>query len=516
MTAPLSQFFPKADAYTDLLEPTGNRVRETVGEETAFAYTERHLQCAWYDPLYRPARLLSSEGEKVVVQDPGRWNLEAGPDLLDATLIIGPQRRRRRGDIEIHIRPQDWTVHGHRSDPAYAGVIAHVSYLPGVLPESDLPAGTVQISIRDALAANPAFSFDGIDITAYPYASPTGKPRPCGDIVASWPPAERAALLEMSGQQRLKEKAARMSRAIADRGPEQALYEGIMLALGYKRNRIPFDHLARRLSLQKLREEANHDATRAYALLLGVAGLMPARLLDQWDAETRTFIRRLWDHWWKQESRWNPLVIPRSVWQLSGIRPQNSPLRRLAAAADLFTNEAGPISKLSFVTITAAKPWFKEAEALFQSSGATGYWKNRLTFSAAPQKKETALIGRQRIGAILSNAVIPHLAATGVDTTPLLSQVPPEHDNNILRQTAFALFGRDHNPALYRDGLQQQGLLQIFHDFCLNNKTGCSGCRLTSALTAHAKAASLSESDLNPVGTLNRRRNHAVPHGFPH
>jgi hypothetical protein len=28
----------------------------------------------------------------------------------------------------------------------------------------------------------------------------------------------------------------------------------------------------------------------------------------------------------------------------------------------------------------------------------------------------------------------------------------------------------DHNPALYADGLRQQGMLQLFHDFCLPNR----------------------------------------------
>jgi hypothetical protein len=34
--------------------------------------------------------------------------MEPGPDFLGAVLRIGPERRRIRGDVEIHLRPSDW------------------------------------------------------------------------------------------------------------------------------------------------------------------------------------------------------------------------------------------------------------------------------------------------------------------------------------------------------------------------------------------------------------------------
>ena len=53
-----------------------------------------------------------------------------------------------------------------------------------------------------------------------------------------------------------------------------------------------------------------------------------------------------------------------------------------------------------------------------------------------------------------------------------------------MRLTALHLFGRDHNPALYSDsGLLQQGLLQVYLDFCLNARPGCDACALCQALT---------------------------------
>ena len=48
---------------------------------------------------------------------------------------------------------------------------------------------------------------------------------------------------------------------------------------------------------------------------------------------------------------------------------------------------------------------------------------------------------------------------------------------------SLRLFGRDHNPALYRaSGLMTQGLLEIWNYFCLSSKTQCADCAFAAAL----------------------------------
>ena len=96
--------------------------------------SERHVQAIWYDGALRPGDLRTAGGAPVYVVDPGRWNLEAGPDFRDAVLEIGDERRRVRGDVEVHVRAADWTAHRHGCDPAYAGVVAHVTWHPGPPP----------------------------------------------------------------------------------------------------------------------------------------------------------------------------------------------------------------------------------------------------------------------------------------------------------------------------------------------------------------------------------------------
>ena len=477
----LSDSFPKAALYRNIRAFQPGVVREAPNVHDIFPFSERHLQCTWADSAWRPDPLRSDTGENIVVEHPGRWNLEAGPDFLDAVILIGPGNRRLKGDIEIHIRPADWTRHGHDTDPRYSRVVAHVCYYDGSVPGEALPPGTVSISLKDSLKQNPTFSFEAIDVAAYPYAVIDSNRPPCAEALAALPPEQHEALLDSAGQERIRVKALRMQATIKELGEEQCLYEELMGALGYKQNQRTFRTLSRRIPVASLRMETGNDPEKAYAMLLGVGGLLPKKETGH-DPETRRFLRRLWDHWWKKQTAWQNMVLPGTAWQMSGLRPQNQPARRLAAAAALFSNVASLPERLRELDPEKPAKWFARASNLIENSACMDYWKHRLTFSGKIIETETSLIGRQRTAAILANVVIPYLAATGSDVTRLLNRIPPEQDNALIRQTAHALFGRDHNPAFYRKALRQQGLIQIFHDFCLNTRAGCPGCALAAAL----------------------------------
>ncbi|MCK5849881.1 MAG: DUF2851 family protein [Kiritimatiellae bacterium] len=478
----IDDIFPRACRYRSGATSVPGMVREARYDGVGFSWSERHLQCVWADDSLRPLNLLSTDGEEILVESPGTWNLEAGPDFLDAILILGPERRRITGDVEIHIRPADWTAHGHMDDPRYSRVVAHVSYYPGKLPEFSIPAETIQLSLQKGLQINPGFCFDDIDVSSYPYSVVPGTMPRCGAALEQCSPEFRGELLDSAGEERLRRKTIRISKRIGEYGAEQALYEEVMCALGYKHNRASFRRLSGLVHLDVLKAETDGDADCACSLLLGVAGLLPATTSNSWTKETREFVRQLWDKWWKQRSRWEARCLTRDAWRLAGLRPQNHPIRRLAAAAAIFS-DAEPLSlRLKAIQTENATEWFKQTQAVLAWPGPTGYWQNYLSFSGKPGKSATALIGARRVAAIASNVIIPFLAAEGTDVTHLLDKLPSEQNNSIIRRMAHALLGRDHNPALYKSGLRQQGLLQIFADFCLNNRSACKDCTLPGVI----------------------------------
>lgn len=471
--------FSLADSYARLVAALPSAVSEPHARyRSGFHWTERHLQCLWFDAHYRPAAFPLPGGETVTVLDPGQWNLEAGPDFLNATLLIQPGERQIRGDVEIHIHPSDWDAHNHHADPAYAHVIAHVTWFSGPASRTLTP-GVCSLPFAEPVLAQPGLSLDDIDLKAYPHAVLPATPRPC-EVFLKNDPDRACAILTAAGHYRLRAKSARLLARLEQTGDRsQLFYEEVMAALGYKHNQLPFRALARLLPAADLCESRE----TAFARLLGTGRLLPQPDAAP-DAAGQRFIRSLWDLWWHASNE----VLPESIaWILHNLRPQNAPVRRLAAAACLFSGVTSVLNELDHLSSERGLRWFSQAQDCFEARCRWPFWNQRLAFSSTPDPShDLALLGETRTAAILTNVVTPFYAAEGALPQGVLDHLPPEDLSSPMRLTALHLFGRDHNPALYADsGLLQQGLLQIHLDFCLTAKPGCDACALCAALRQH-------------------------------
>ena len=144
--------------------------------------------------------------------------------------------------------------------------------------------------------------------------------------------AERiTSILEGAAKFRLQQKANRLRQRIEAHGRDEVLFQTMAEALGYKQNRLPFTLLTQRLPVTFLRKQLEDSE----ALLFGVAGFLDAPDLDAVRKSTRTYLRLLWDRWWKYREQFSRLVLPRKIWKTSGARPLNHPHRRLGALAAL-------------------------------------------------------------------------------------------------------------------------------------------------------------------------------------
>lgn len=392
--------------------------------------TERHVQAIWYDAALRPKHLYTRRGSEVSVVSPGEWNLGAGPDFLGAVIEVGRERKRMVGDVEIHLCPSDWDFHKHGADPNYRNVIAHVTWGCGLVPSS-LPAGAVSIWLGRFVAADASFSPAQIDLSAYPYSRLPIDERPCRRRLLDDPDFARE-ILKSAGRHRLKMKASRLCGRLGEAaacccggGKErlaskrrQIFYEEVMTALGYSRNTSQFRHVAKLVPIADLPDDT--DAARAALLAAG------------------------------SFEDWNRI----------GLRPWNQPERRLSDAAAVFT--ATPTMDLS-------------EEADFTAEGC----RAMVAAMRGGRQEGSSCMGRGRAAAILANVVVPYAIAEGRIMEPP-AWLPPEDISQPVRLTAFRLFGRDHNPAVFyaANGLLIQGLLQIHRDFCSRLHPDCGECTI--------------------------------------
>jgi len=435
-----------------------------------FRWSERHLQCLWFDDQHRPADLILSSGEKLTVLSPGRWNLEAGPDFLDAKLRIDPGARIIQGDIEVHIYPSDWDNHGHSGNHCYDDVVLHVCWF-NTPPARTLPETIPQLSLSKYVHCRPWFTLDDLDIKAYPHNTLPRTPRPCQQLLLN-NPDYTGRLLQSAGYHRIQNRTLAIARRLEDSADrEQVFYEEVMTSLGYKQNKAQFRALAAAVPVHSLAGSREENL----AVLLGCAGLLPdPESVD--NEESSRFIRNLWDTWWKSGIE----STNRIEWTLHGLRPHNHPVRRIAAAAALFSVKAELLQQIDSLEGITGKEWIRQIPAIIRKLTEWTFWNSHLLFSSTPDAdKHYALLGDRRISAILTNAIIPFYAAEKGIPSDAFEYLPPEDISSPMKTAAWHLLGRDHNPALYSgNNILQQGLLQIYLDFCLSARCGCEGCRL--------------------------------------
>jgi hypothetical protein len=438
-------------------------LRDADSQYQPIPISERLVQCIWYDQRLA-ASLTATDGRPVQIIFPGWWNLEAGPDFHHATIKIGDDPELT-GAVEIHLRAADWTHHGHHRDPLYDNVILHVVlWEAGSQPPPRNRHGDPlpPLVLQHQLAAPLEQLYDDIDLDAYPHnvGNHTGR---CAATLAELSPAAVASLLDSAGDERFAAKTRRFTRWIHRVGPAQAFYEGWMEALGYKANKTAFRLLAQRLPLTEC------GSGPLAATFFGVAGFLPLQLTDPYG-------KRLWSQWWKLRPDYADRVLPDNTWRLTGLRPANHPHRRLGAAVALLKRHPNFAEKVVAAIESDGDP----AKLFLQIRD--DYWQHHFTLGGRPQPKPLELIGPARAADIVANIVLPFVAAHEPRLLPKVqtryAALRPSSDNALVRLAGRQLFNDLALVRRYvRTTRQQQGLIQIFQDFCLNDKSACRQCQ---------------------------------------
>ena len=436
------------------------------------------MQIVWNEQRFA-GELRTTDGDALEVVSPGTWNVAHGPDFKDASIRIAG--RTHSGTVEVHRNASDWNSHGHRTDPRYSGVILHVVW------RAPTPATLVGqppcLAIEGLLDRPWQDLMDELQADVYPYARQVAP----GSCAAQWAFAEDERLvraLRIAGLARFEDKTRRLRRAAIARGSGQALYEALFEALGYKANREPCRELCRHLPLHCLREL--QEPTACHAVMLGAGGLLPDPSTAAVTPGLRAQLRQAWDLWWAQGRDVLPLR-----WSRSGVRPLNSPERRVAAGVALLAKmDWSPDAWLSDVADRSDSPraLLRRLESELTLSSP---WEAHQDF-CRPLAKPARLLGRDRIRDLLVNVVLPFLNAqagrTEEQRTAELAKgaflaVPALQDNRLLREAAHRfLVPPSRRTSLLRGACEQQGLIELYRSFCLPLHCDCENCPLVGGL----------------------------------
>lgn len=427
--------------------------------------TEAVVVKLWESVVSGGRQLLTVDKVPVRILYAGRPSSQPGADFQDAVVDIGG--RVARGNIEMHVRSRDWRTHGHHHDAAYNGVVLHVV----------MSHDSQQFTALENGCAVPVLALD---------AQPAGRilrrarapPLPCAGRKSQ---ENILAAIDRAGDARFAEKAAAFAEESRRADARQSLYRGIMTALGYSRNQLPFELVAQSLPLTRLEEIEHTDDAKALAsleaLLLGTAGFLPSQRPGL-ATECHPWVDALEREWGIHEHGRRPADLS---WSLFRVRPNNHPVRRLAGMARLLWRFREDGLLAGFMAKLEAGGGGADLIAALTIT-TDGYWTEHCDFGAVCQGLDHFLIGPSRATEILVNILLPFAAARAqVAASPELAakaielyREHPAASENAIERHMRAQLGLPHS--VVNTARRRQGLLHIYKRYCTQGR--CGECEL--------------------------------------
>jgi len=232
-------------------------------------------------------------------------------------------------------------------------------------------------------------------------------------------------LLDYLGNKRLQEKKIRMENLLRIANPDEALYREIMLALGYKSNKLEFLELALILSYSEISKLKDSDIIEK--ALLYRAGFYNSKddLPEDFDFS---------------------LKMDKSVWCYRNVRPQNRPEKRIKGMSKFLYESCK--DGLSQMFETAIEKGFSKNTDRKSARKFCGDLTK--LFTGIPE----GAVGKTRGYEIIFNIIFPFFTAyfeqkgkkQYIEFLYRIFVVHPSlQDNSVTKYMKLQLFGRDTN-----------------------------------------------------------------------
>jgi hypothetical protein len=448
---PSSAFVLNRPAITEFSYPSNGGAIPQVVRESRRGYgkpkrplgPEAILHKAWRNAGLERASVRGRDGHSYRIVYGGKPGGSLGPDFTDA-VVERDDGTVFRGDIEIHVRESDWRAHGHHTDPRYNGVVLHVVAADtNGRPALKATGSTIPLLALNWSAAN---------------ASTAGPPNSTNPPIFESPGGRENPPLAEAGLERFHSQAAGIALDIDAFGADQAIWLGVMGALGYPRNKRAFRAVATRLDWDMT--SSCDSPAELERLLIRAAGL------DDSMAEHRAENP-------DNPSRPRPLrpTIARALrgtapeWVRPWGRPANAPgtrIKALAALVPIWTAKGG-IARVAVDAVSNARNP-RELAAIFRPEHLV-------------DDKDVTVIGATRAAEIVVNVLLPFVLAIASrlrepspNATHLKNQAlvlysthPRLAENSVTKEAKVAL-GLSYTVPAITNARDQQGLIALYRE----------------------------------------------------
>lgn len=292
----------------------------------------------------------------------------------------------------------------------------------------------------------------------------------CGMALASLDGLRRTKILEDLLVSRLLRKSARVKEVWEEchRDWNETLYRMTAYAMGAPRNSVPFETLARRVTLLMCLKEQS-SRRRVEAMMLGAADMLRGEHYDD-------YVVALHNEYEYLRSKYEIKGMHNTEWNRGGSMPAGSPLVRIVQMAALVTKHDYSMDTLLKVkTIEQVKEFF--------TIDVGEYWSRRLGTGG----RSGGAIGMDKISMLAINLIVPLQFAyadvvkkddSKYDALELLDSVAAERNRLVSRWTGYGV--------VCRSGFDSQAFIELSH---LCDERRCFECPLGREVQKVSKGA---------------------------
>ena len=431
-----------------------------------YAY-ESEMQSAW-NRLPNGIELNLTDGSCAQILSRGIWNMEPGPDFLNAKILRNG--KILRGDIELHRRSSDFIRHGHLGNPAYRNVILHVVLEDDLSenPEAPLRELPVILMKKEEFDHHLQQAEQNAICHVFPFMD---------DV-------RLQTFFSDAGMERIRQKSDRILATMIASGSCHAFLEQLFSAAGYKNNSIQFGDLLKRYL--KYPEPVRKKHFRA--ILWGESGLLPDPSSETLPEENAAYAGKLWKAFWDLRLA----ALPQIEWRRDSVRPANTPERRLAMLCILlehFTENPLPAFSGDLRSMNA-DAFRKKYLHLFQCSDP--FWDSRFTFRSPRGKRPLAVLSASRALTLFVDVLVPSILAyaklygdnTLEEAALHVLEILPATESNATFRHALKIWFRGNKAQkekLFSSAVMRQGCIHIYQKYCAESAADCNACLLANS-----------------------------------
>ncbi|MCB9251639.1 MAG: DUF2851 family protein [Flavobacteriales bacterium] len=414
---------------------------------------EKFLHFIWQNGLFDFRDLTTSCGKKVQMVYSGTYNLNSGPDFLNARIRI--DSTLWVGHVEIHLSSSEWFQHKHHLDKAYDNTILHVCWICDCevyrLDKTIIPCLFLKGRVKeDLMDQYRKMMEEKVDIS-------------CRNLIHKVDPLHTGLWLERLCIERLEQKTAQIKDELrkSKNNWNAVFYTQLGASFGLKPNAEPFRQLTGIVSCNLLGRYRD-DIEKTEALLFGAAGFLGPELKDPYP-------KQLYNQYLFLKHKHSLSEMHLSEWKFLRLMPASFPTIRISQFAML--NKLNP-NLFNLIT----EPHTPDQYIEILRTGTTPYWNDHYQFDqkAAFDPKFTGLTA---IRNILINTIAPLQFSYGSLT-----------DNEAIKNRAVSLLeklGTESNSIvrewkkvgiLAKKSSESQALIQLKNEYCTLKR--CLDCQI--------------------------------------